>query len=90
MADGWLSLKVTDKADLAFKTKDSQVRISVPKKVVPLATQRNRIKRLIREVVRQESFLKDPNKFYFFKVIRRKSGLDLKATLKEIDLLTGR
>ena len=46
----WLSLKVS---------KNPQFRISVPKKVVPLATRRNRIKRLIREALRLNNFFFD-------------------------------
>ncbi len=44
--------------------------ISIPKKVIPLATARNRIKRLIREAMRKNPYLNDPRKVYFFKVVK--------------------
>ena len=69
---GWLSLKVS------IKEKSVPVLlISVPKKIVSLATRRNRLKRLIREVFRQEAFF-DQDKVYQFRVIRNPGDLGLK------------
>ena len=60
---GWLSLKVLNKEKPA-----PVLLISVPKKIVSLATRRNRIKRLIREVFRKEVFF-SKDKIYQFRVI---------------------
>ena len=60
--------------------------ISIPKKIVRLATQRNRIKRLIREAWRQEKHL-DSKRIYFFRVKHNPGNLNLKKVQKEINQL---
>ena len=45
----WLSLKVQDRSD---SRPHPVLYISIPKKVVPLATRRNRVKRLLREALK--------------------------------------
>ena len=65
----WLSLKISQKTDPDKRPK-ALVFISVPKKIVALATRRNRLKRLIRETVRQDNFFKDPSKVFSFRVMR--------------------
>ena len=73
---GWLSLKILDAEDRvgasACRTDARRavpLRISVPKKIVRLATRRNRIKRLIREAWRLGAPLsKNPGKVYLFRV----------------------
>jgi len=42
--------------------------ISVPKRIVKLATRRNRIKRLLREAVRQDPYFKRGGVIFEFKV----------------------
>jgi ribonuclease P protein component len=49
------------------------VLISIPKKIVPLAVRRNRIKRLIREVTRKNSAFSGP-KLYSFRVHSEPGG----------------
>lgn len=86
---GWLSLKITDQTAKQSLTGLALLRISVPKKVIPLATQRNRIKRLIREVIRKKPVLKNPDKIYCFKVMRKKEDIDFRAASEAIDSLIG-
>lgn len=45
----WLSVKMVPAAD----ARSSKAHISIPKKVVRLATRRNRLKRLLREALRE-------------------------------------
>ena len=54
--------------------------IAVPKKVVPLATRRNRIKRLIREVTRKDAAF-GAAKIYSFRVL---SAPAENLTLREV------
>ena len=60
MPPGWLSLKVARRPE---QTRP-EVFISIPKKAVPLAVKRNRLKRLIREAVRGDDFFKAPGQVY--------------------------
>ncbi len=84
----WLSLKISRKLDSNPSSEKASVFVSVPKRVVALATQRNRIKRLIRETVRQDSFFKDEGKTYFFNVTRLP---DVKALgLREVKTIVER
>ena len=83
----WLSLKVLENTSKKPPAKP-QIHISVPKKVVPLATRRNRIKRLIREVVRKEAFFGDGGKVYSFRVFRPPAeSLDLWEVKKVVESL---
>jgi len=85
----WLSLKVLENASKKPPAKP-QIHISVPKKIVPLATRRNRIKRLIREAVRKEAFFGDAGKVYLFRVLRAPAEkLDLWDVKKLIVSLRG-
>ena len=63
LKENWLSLKVLPKAP-------ARLLISVPKKIVPLATQRNRLKRLIRETIRLDKFFEKQPGVYHFRVTR--------------------
>ena len=76
---GWLSLKTQD-------SPRPRVFISVPKKIVPLAVDRNRIKRLIREAVRRRG---DPpgRPNAAFQVLQHVKGLKLKDVQDEIHRL---
>ena len=79
--ESWLSLKVAEKDRSEEHSGKATIFISVPKKIVPLAVKRNRIKRLIREVVRNHSFFKDKSKTYFFRVL----GIPEKPNLSEVE-----
>lgn len=70
----WLSLTVS-----AGKP---QVLISIPKKVVRLAVRRNRIRRVLREALRQEPFT--PSKTHIFKVFRSPEEVDLHIARKAV------
>ena len=75
----WLSLKVLD-------SPQGCILISVPKKVVPRAVDRNRLKRLIRESVRRDAYF-EVEKCFAFKVIRHAKSLKLENVRKIIDEL---
>ena len=68
--ESWLSCEVSEKDVRQPRSAKPLIFISIPKKVVPLATGRNRIKRLIREAMRENPYLNDPRKVYFFKVVK--------------------
>ena len=80
LQENWLSLKVLPKAP-------ARLLISVPKKVVPLATQRNRLKRLIRETVRQDGLFKKQPGVYHFRVGRFPGPLGLDQVRRVVQLL---
>ena len=84
--ESWLSLTVSGKDHSGIASGKVTLLIAVPKKVVRLATQRNRIKRLIREAVRGDTFFKG-EKIYTFKVRKFHKELDLALVLKEINAL---
>ena len=74
----WLSLKIQDKASWpAGKPESPLLLISIPKKIVRLAVQRNRLKRLVREAFRKKGCL-DPEKAYLFRVAQDPGVLGLK------------
>lgn len=63
----WLSLMVSDTDPSRSRVKKTL--ILVPKKVVALATRRNRLRRMIREVTRKDPFFLRKDSFFQFKVI---------------------
>ena len=78
----WLSLTA---GAHSVRPVQHRVLISVPKKIVPLAVDRNRIKRLIREAVRcTGGSLGQPYKSIGFRVLRHIKGLKLKDVQDEI------
>lgn len=86
----WLVFKVSEKDPQNARKKAHF--ISVPKKVVPLSTRRNRIRRLIREAVRQDPFFSAAGTFYEFKVTVAPLDpklTDVKAALQKIKSGTG-
>ena len=52
--------------------------ISIPKKVIRLAVRRNRIKRVLREALRNKVFF-EKNKIYVFKVLRSPEKVNLES-----------
>ena len=83
---GWLSLKVLESPKDGSPSGHHRVYISVPKKVVPRAVDRNRLKRLIREATREDIFFKR-GRLFVFKVLSTREGLKLDAVKKAIELL---
>ena len=82
--ESWLSLTISGK-DSSEKTSAKAVFfIIVPKKVVKLATKRNRVKRLIREAVRGDGFF-EKEMVYRFKVKKFPEILDLGSVQKTIN-----
>lgn len=82
-AAGWLSLKVIDRrtpppgGSSRPLSPRYRLLISVPKRSVRLATQRNRIKRLIRESIRLDGSFADADKTYLLKVLRDPGSIGL-------------
>ena len=76
----WLSLSVSEREPFEISPPKTKVFISVPKRVVKLATRRNRIKRLVREAVRKNSFFCDHQKVYLLRVLSFVPHLDLNQT----------
>ncbi len=68
--DSWLSFEVSEKDPRKPRSAKPSIFISIPKKVVHLATDRNRIKRLIREASRESSYFMDEQKVYLFRVLK--------------------
>ena len=66
---GWLNLKVSDQAKPGNHSRKASLLISIPKKIVKLATRRNRLKRLVREAFRKEVAI-DLDKIYQFRVVQ--------------------
>lgn len=85
--DSWLSLKVRRISEAKGVGPRQPVFVSIPKKVVPLATSRNRLKRLIREAIRKDVFFQDKQRVYLIRVLRSIKGLrlnDVKVVLEKL------
>ncbi|MBI4352477.1 MAG: ribonuclease P protein component [Candidatus Omnitrophica bacterium] len=81
----WLSLRVLQKGTFIKRPGKTPLLFSIPKKVVPLAVKRNRLKRLIREAVRQEAFFKgSEDRVYWFRVFKAPQVLDLNGVKQTI------
>ena len=80
----WLSLTVLEPTP--FKT--PRVHISVPKRTVKLAVTRNRLKRVLREAVRQDPFF-GTDRVYRLKVNELPEKVDLEAARKVLEVLHG-
>ena len=79
----WLSLRVSTLHD-GKEDKSPRFFVSVPRKVVRLATERNRIKRLIREAVRLDPGFKAEGKVFYFSVRKRPARPNLEDVRKEL------
>ena len=77
----WLSLAVSPAS--AGKKARFGYFISIPKKVVRQAVRRNRIRRVLREALRERAGL-DAGKTHFFKVIRAPEGVGLAMAKKAL------
>ena len=84
--ESWLSLTISGKNGSEITSGKATFLIAVPKKVLPLATRRNRMKRLIREAVRGDVFF-DSQKVYTFKVRSAPKILNLGIVQKVVNEL---
>lgn len=66
---GWLNLRVSNQLKPGNHSRKVSLLISIPKKIIRLATRRNRLKRLVREVFRKEAAI-DLGKIYQFRVVQ--------------------
>lgn len=72
----WLSLTVSEEKSPKHNAARQRFLISIPKAIVRLAVRRNRIKRVLREALRNKSYFKE-NKVYIFKVLRWPDKINL-------------
>lgn len=77
----WLSLKTVPKPPAGASRSTT---LSVPKKIVRLATQRNRLKRLCREALRTGDFQLSEDKVYHFRVIRMPGAIGMRDAQSQI------
>ncbi len=84
----WLSLTVSEEKDTRGKAEKPFFLISIPKKIVNQAVRRNRIKRVLRETLRNRPFFE--KKVYVFKVLRSPEELSLKSATLVVDELFSR
>ena len=83
----WISLRLIRPAIREAQPRRPFVTISIPKKVLRLATRRNRLKRLIKEAIRADGSFKEKDKFYAFVVMAypgRVSLNDVKTALTKL------
>ena len=79
----WLSLTVSEFHSPKFGVPGPLVFISIPKKIVKQAVQRNRIKRVLREALRREKPLTEAKK-HVFKVLRSPENVDLNVARQAV------
>lgn len=79
-------MKIQDKTGDSPRDPNT-VFISIPKKIVRLATERNRLKRLLREALRANPELKKSGKVYFLRVTQRLERPALQEVLKTLKVL---
>ena len=82
----WLSLTVSEAKNPEKTLSRRPFFISVPKKVVAKATRRNRLKRVLREALRQEKGLTD-GKTRVFKVLKAPETVDLSMAKQALHAL---
>ena len=66
--DRWLTLKIFPRQTSEKRSVKPSWLFSVPKKIIKQAVRRNRIKRLLREAIREDDYFSDMDKAYFFSV----------------------
>lgn len=84
--DRWLSLQLIDKKE-DHKNLKSNFFISVPKKIVPKAHDRNKIKRLVREAARLSDSFLEKGKICRLRVVKNPVRPTLKVVQAELGLL---
>lgn len=80
-------MKIREKKNFTDRSEKPQVLISVPKRIVRLATARNRLKRMIREAVREDIFFKDRQKIYCLYVLKNIERLKTQDVRKSLEAL---
>ena len=84
-AAGWLSLRVLEESKL---NSAKSFLISIPKKKVPLAVRRNRIRRVLREALRMHPVFQGNSKTFSFYVLRDPRSLSLREASDLLDQLS--
>lgn len=78
----WLSLTVSNLVS------SKAVHISIPKRIVKRAVVRNRVRRVLREAVKQDPFFRE-EKVYVLKVLRLPKAVGLHMAKKAIEAFHG-
>ena len=81
--DQWLSLTVSERKNPKSGDPKGIFFISVPKRIVGKAVRRNRIKRVLREALRQEIF-SSMGQVRVFRVVRSPEVVDLKMAKQAV------
>ena len=68
-------------------SKKPRILIAIPKKVIRLAVGRNRLRRLIREAIRNDDFFKDRQKVYSVYVHQQVEGLKMNQVKETLEAL---
>ncbi len=82
----WLSLKVLESPLPDLINRPPKVYISIPKSTVKRAVMRNRLKRVLREAVKRDSFFEN-DKIYRLRVNGLPKSVDLKTAQKVLEVL---
>ncbi|HXV18494.1 MAG TPA: ribonuclease P protein component [Candidatus Omnitrophota bacterium] len=84
VSDRWLTLKVSDPLKKPQSSPETTVFFSIPKRSVRLATDRNRLRRVLREALRTGGFKLRPGKIYSFRVIQKPGPVGLGEILRVV------
>ena len=79
----WLSLTVFERNNSKADVRKPPYFISIPKKIVKQAVRRNRLKRVLREALRNAPFL-TARKLHRFKVLRAPERVDLRMAREAV------
>ncbi len=82
----WLSLKVLESPLPDPIKRPPKVYISIPKSTVKMAVMRNRLKRVLREAVKRDSFFEN-NKIYRLRVTSLPKTVDLRTAQKVLGVV---
>lgn len=82
----WLSLTVSDPNSIRKNARKPLYFISIPKKVVKQAVRRNRIRRVLREALKNRPAM-TASKLHRFKVLRVPEKIDLNLANKAVEEL---
>lgn len=78
----WLTLRLSEPVLSTGRADSPKALISIPKKAIRLAVRRNRIRRLLREVLRREPRF-GPERVYHFRVARQPDSPDYDSVRRE-------
>lgn len=71
----------------ARKSTEKSFILSIPKRIIRLSTERNRIRRLIREAMRLGAFRSESAKIYYFQVHQQPTAPGLKEVQETVQTI---